>query len=285
MNQAFSFNRWLLLVAKHWSENRKKYSLGILAITGIILIWFFFNIMMERYRPMAFGTQVGTYFVGLFIVGCLYASTLFSDLASKPKGINYLSLPASQLEKTLCSLLYGAILFFAVYTVVFYIADIIMVKIANSIAYMHWQKNHSQGDTFNPEEVVNIISLGNRGIGSNNLNMGFIILLIYFAVQSAYILGSVYFSRFSFIKTTISLLVVGLLIIVFIGKILNSFMPDGNFYEGITSYRLYDVNVVDGEKFIRLPEWVNTGTTFLLKYAFAPVFWVATYFRVKEKEI
>ena len=62
-------------------------------------------------------------------------------------------------------------------------------------------------------------------------------------------------------------------------------MPDGNFYEGITSYRLYDVNVVDGEKFIRLPEWINTGTIFLLKYAFAPVFWVATYFRVKEKEI
>src|SRR5258706_9653837 len=113
MNQAFSFNRWLLLIGKHWSENRKKYLLALLAITGIILIWFVFNIMMERYRPMGTGTQFGTYYAGLFIVGCLYASTLFSELSSKSKGINYLSLPASQLEKTLCALLYGVVIFFA----------------------------------------------------------------------------------------------------------------------------------------------------------------------------
>jgi hypothetical protein len=75
-----------------------------------------------------------------------------------------------------------------------------------------------------------------------------------------------------------------LFIAVFVAKVLGSFMPDGNFYEGITSYRLYNGDI-DGEKIIRLPEWVNTGTIFLLKYAFAPVFWVATYFRVKEKEI
>ena len=283
MNQAFSFNRWLLLIGKHWSENRKKYLLTLLAITGIILIWFVFNIIMERYHPMGMGTQVGTYYAGLFIVGCLYASTLFSELSSKSKGINYLSLPASQLEKTLCALLYGVVIFFAAYTLIFYFADIIMVKVADSVAYAYWQKSHSPGDIFEPQKLFNVF-LGNEGMREEGININFIILLSYFAVQSAYILGSVYFNRFSFIKTTVALLVFGLFIVVFVGKILNSFMPDGSFYEGITSYRLYDGDI-DGEKIIRLPEWINTGTIFLLKYAFAPVFWVVTYFRVKEKEI
>ncbi|MBS1611088.1 MAG: hypothetical protein JSS70_20510 [Bacteroidetes bacterium] len=282
MNQVFSFNRWLLLVAKHWSENRKKYLLGILAITGIILIWFLFNIIMDQYRSMGFGTQVGTYFVGLFIVGCLYASTLFSDLASRPKGINYLSLPASQLEKTLCALLYGVVIFFTAYTIVFYIADIIMVKIANEVSYVYWQKNHTAGDVFVPEKVVNILHL--EDMSAKKINIGFFFLLGYFAVQSAYILGSVYFTRFSFIKTTVSLLVLGLFIIIFVGKVLNVFMPDGNFYGGITSYRLYEGGEMS-EKIIRLPEWVGVTTLFLLKYAFAPIFWIVTYFRVKEKEI
>lgn len=282
MNQAFSFSRWLLLIVKHWSENRKKYLLGLLAITGIMLIWFLFNIVMERYEPMGAGVQVGTYFTGLFIVGCLYASTLFSELASKSKGINYLSLPASQLEKTLSALAYGVVIFFVAYTLIFYVADIIMIKVANGISYTYWQKYHSAGDVFKPQQIENVF-WNNGRMHNGGINPFFIILLSYFAVQSAYILGSVYFSRFSFIKTTVALLVLGLFVIVFVGKIMDSFMPDGNYFEGLTSYRLNTGG--DEERIIRLPEWINGITVFLLKYSFAPILWVVTYFRVKEKEI
>jgi hypothetical protein len=282
MNQAFSFNRWSLLIVKHWSENRKKYLLALLAITGILLIWFLFNIVMEGYRPMSSGTQIGTYFAGLFIIGCLYGSTLFSELASKSKGTNYLSLPASQLEKTLCALLYGVVIFFITYSLVFYFSDIIMVKIANGISYAYWQKHHLPGDIFRPQEIENVF-WGNERMRGGSVNVNLLILLFYFAIQSAYILGSAYFNRFSFIKTTVSLLVLWLFLIVFVGKIMGAFVPDGSYYEGITSYRLNSGS--DEEKIIRLPEWIDTYTIFLLKYAFAPIFWIVTYFRVKEKEI
>jgi hypothetical protein len=282
MNQAFSFSRWLLLIEKHWSENRKKYLLAMVAITGILLIWFLFNIVMEQYRPMDTGIQVGSYFGGLFIVGCLYGSTLFADLASKAKGINYLSLPASQLEKTLCALFYGVVVFLVAYTLLFYVADIIMVKISNQLSYADWLKNHSSGSVFRPQEIVNVVWTTEKMQGST-INPQFIVLLCYFALQSAYILGSVYFTRFSFIKTTVALLVLWLFMIVFVGKIMDSFMPSGNYFEGLTSYRLNSAG--NGEKIIRLPEWTNSITIFLLKYAFAPVLWTVTYFRVKEKEI
>src|SRR6218665_1210883 len=107
MNQLFSFSRWLLFVRKHWAENRKKYLLGLLALAGIIVVWFVFNVLLSPSDSMDRTTQYGTYFVGLFLVGCLYASTLFSDLSSKSKGINYLAVPASHLEKLFTALLFG----------------------------------------------------------------------------------------------------------------------------------------------------------------------------------
>ena len=54
-----------------------------------------------------------------------------------------------------------------------------------------------------------------------------------------------------------------------------------------TDAYVYRVYVSDGDmdKIIHLPEWINSIVLFLLKYAFAPIFWVVTYFRLKEKEI
>lgn len=282
MNQIFSLNRWLLIIRKHWSENQKKYTLGLLALTGIMIVWFIFNIIMQPYDAMDDTIQYGTYFVGLFIVGCLYGSTLFSELSSKPKGINYLSVPASHFEKTLSALLYGVVVFFVCYTVIFYVADFIMVKIANAVSYAYWEKHHSDGQAFSPRKVVNVF-WGNERAGRVSINIAFLFILAYFAIQSAFILGSVYFEKFSFIKTALALIAVFLFIIVFTNKVLGSFTPSGSFNDGFSIYHLYGTG--DTDKIIRLPEWINSIVLFLLKYAFAPVFWIVTYFRLKEKEI
>jgi hypothetical protein len=127
------------------------------------------------------------------------------------------------------------------------------------------------------------------------------LLLLYFVVQSIFIAGSVYFARFSFVKTTIAALLTGLLIAFVIGKIIYPILPHGSYYQGITSYHVYTVKegvTVNGvttgisiysdpvtDKFIMLPAWIDDVLLFLLKFAFAPMFWLAAYFRLKEKEI
>jgi len=282
MNQIFSFNRWLLLIGKHWSENKKKYLLGLLALTGIMIVWFVLNIMMDPYDAMDESIQYGTYFVGLFIVGCLYGSMLFSELSSRPKGISYLSVPASHFEKMLSAQLYGVVIFFVCYTLIFYVADFVMLKIANAVSYAYWEKHYSDGQAFPQRRIVNVF-WGNKRAGRVNVNILFLFLLAYFAIQSAYILGSVYFTKFSFIKTTLALIAAWIVIMVFYDKVLGSFVPHGGFSDGFSTYHLY--NESDTGKIIRLPEWINTVILFLLKYAFAPVFWVVAYFRLKEKEI
>jgi hypothetical protein len=108
--------------------------------------------------------------------------------------------------------------------------------------------------------------------------------LLYVALQAAFILGSVYFVRFSFIKTVIAVLVVWLLLFLFVAKVLVPLMPEGSYLNGLTNWSFTN----DGKesyKLIRLPNWVDLTISSLFQFAFAPLFWVVTYFRLKEKEI
>jgi hypothetical protein len=294
MNQLFDAGRWWLLVGKHWSENRKKYTLSLIAIAGLLLLWFFVIIVTDN-RSIVPELQLNTYYSGLFIVGCLYGSMLFADLGSKTRGLNYMVVPASHLEKLLCALFYSVVVFFACYTAIFYVTDFIMLKAANAIMYSHWIKSHSPGDVFVPGEIMNVFSSPDRH-HSDQPGFVFYLLLFYFVLQAAFIYGSIFYAKFSLIKTVISLLLIGLCSAFILGKVIKDILPPGNYHEDLTSYTVYTVKKTGGDgimiysdantdKLISLPGWIGKVLVFLLQYAFAPLFWIATYYRLKEKEI
>lgn len=295
MNQTFDMNRWWLLVGKHWSENRKKYVLSLVAMAGLLLVWYLFGIIGQRENMAHIDMQASTYFFGLYLVGCFYASTLFGELGSKTKGLNYLVVPASILEKLLCALFYGLVVFFVFYTVIYYVLDMAMVSTVNSIEYRHWLKNHATGSTFVPDPVINIFSM--PATRQDQPNVFVYLILGYLVLQAAFTLGSVYFARFSFIKTFISLLLICLVIAFLFDKVIFRMLPPGSFYNGVTSYHLYTVkdNLETGgtmiysdaaaDKLVTLPRWIDDLLLFIAKFAFAPILWIATLFRLKEKEI
>jgi hypothetical protein len=284
MNQTFDLNRWWLLTGKHWSENRKKYLLSLGAIAGLLTVWYTLGMMLSSDTRVPMDMQIYTYYVGLFGVGCLYASLLFSELASGPRAMNFLTVPASHFEKLLVSLFFGILVFFVAYTAIFYIIDFSMVNIGNAIEKKKWDSNsHAARAVFSPERVLNVFFLPNTD-RPNEDNPFYYLLLCYFALQSAFILGSVYFPKFSFIKTVI----VGVLVILFftflIGQVLIDAVPRGAQYDSLTSWRL-TTDGVDAYKLVKLPSWIGEVLIFLIKFALAPIFWVTTYFRLKEKEI
>src|SRR5688572_19862276 len=198
MNSYFDLNRWFLYINKHWNENKKKYLMSLGAIGGLLILWFSFLMIVNKRHPMQVDMQTAAYYVGLFITGCLFASLLFSDLSDGPRGISYLLLPASLLEKLLTAILFGVVLYFVCYTAVFYIVDVIMVKVSNGfIENRHIQANMKN---FIPQHVSNVfVSPAERG--DNNFYIYF--LIVYFAVQSIFMLGSVYFVKYNYIKTLI----------------------------------------------------------------------------------
>lgn len=277
MNAVFDLNRWLLYIGKHWNENKRKYLLSMGAIAGLLVLWFSFVMIVDPSSPMTENLQIVTYYVGLFLTGCLYASLLFSDLSDGPKATSYLLLPVSLLEKLLTTILFGVILFFICYTIIFYVIDIPMVKLSNEMirskaALIHFANYPIQ-------EVTNVFFPPKLA----EANIFIYILLGYFVIQSIFLLGSVYFVNFQFIKTLVAGLIVFLILVFFVHKVLGSFMPYGGFFTPFTVYRVNDV--LKGELMIKLPEWLNSILLFLIKYSLAPCLWVVTYFRLKEKEV
>lgn len=272
MNQFFSFKRFSLLLAKHWADNKKRYLLSVIAFMGLLITWFTFTMLIESRSAMEKEMQTGTYFFSLFAMGSFYANQYFRDLGSRARGINFLLVPASAFEKILCGLLFTVILFFVVFTSAFYLVDVLMVTIADSFL---------TADIPNKENgLVNIFEAASLPFdGESGIN----ILLIFFAIQSAFLLGSVYYAKYSFIKTIISGFVVFFIVFCFV-YLLYDLMPRGEYTTGfLTSYRIDNPDKDD--YLVRIPGWLGQTVYYLLTYGIAPFLWIVTYVRLKEKQV
>ena len=276
MNQFFDFKRFNLLVLKHWAVNKKRYSLSVLALIGLLIIWFVFALIIGDDKLMSADFQQMTFYFGLFVLGTFYASQYYHDLGSKPKGSNFLLVPASTFEKFLCSLLFTAVLFFIVFTLAFYLVDVLVVLIANAFHPSYNGVTTQEGIAFKAH-VANVFNM--RELPQNN-HLSYYFLVVFLTLQSVALLGSVYFSRYSYIKTVISLTVIIIITFLMLFKLQESLMPKGNF--SLTEYKIYDNDQV---KIISLPVWAQKLLEYLASYAFAFIFWVTTYFRLKEKEV
>jgi hypothetical protein len=276
MNDVFDLKRWLLYTSKYWSEHKKRFLLSLCGIGGLMILWYSFVVFIAGDSPIGVNIQSLTYYAGLFITGCLFASTIFSGLGNSTKATHFLLIPASAFEKLLTALLFGIILFFIGYTLVYYAVDITMVKISNSVEETMALHHHIKASP--PADIANVFVSPD---GGDNFYIYF--LLGYFAVQSLFLLGSVYFSKNGIIKTTVSVLVVFLFLMFFVHKLMHLFVPQGEFFEPFSVYRIF--NAHKGEVAVLLPDWLNTPLLFLVKYSVAPVCWLVTYYRLKEKEV
>lgn len=272
MNQFFSFNRFSLLVAKHWADNKKRYLLSMIAFAGLLIAWFSFTMLIDSRILMSKSIQMITYFFLLFTVGAFYANQYYRELGSRAKGINFLLVPASAFEKVLCSLLFTVILFFIVFNSIFYLVDIIMVQVAKGITNFDYPDK--ERGVFNVFEAARV---------PFDQKSGFNILLLFFSLQSIFLLGSVYFEKYSFIKTIITGFVVFFILFFFV-YFLYDMMPKGEYSNGfLTSYRVYHNSSFS--YMVRLPDWMGQFMNYLFMYAIAPFLWIVTYYRLKEKQV
>ncbi|HEY4290574.1 MAG TPA: hypothetical protein VGN00_25915 [Puia sp.] len=277
------WGRWWNLVKLYWIENSRQNILSLLAIGGLMLLLFCFSFLDGTNRAMNPGFQAMIYFVGLFFVGCLYGSLVFSELNRKREAIQYLLLPASHAEKLFCGLFFSVLLFFLVYNALFYLVDIPMVKLANSITWKTHLRSEEPLSNYSPKEVFSPMDFkGKHGGGSTNELV--IFLLSYFAIQSAYILGSVYFTRYNFIKTTITLLLLGFAGFLFFNNVIDKSLPPGVGMKGLFRWGYYDMNTKESQ-WVLLPSGVETILLFVIKWSWPFLLWFATFLRLKEKQV
>jgi len=279
-NAYFSFSRFRRLVAVHWAGNKRLYLLALPAIGGLLAAWYSFLLVMDKYSPLDDGIQAFTYYWGLALVGCLYSSTIFAEFGRKAQGIAWLGLPASALEKLLCGMLFSAILCFVGYTLIFYMIDVPLVRIGNELIVAQ----HRLWPGGYPVLTNAVWSLA-KGLPGDNPDHDFHVLLIcYFMLQAAFALGSVYFNRYAFVKTVVAVMLFILAFTVFEKQPMERILP-----QEWHRYTLSNDWITNGDtlhvRFVRLSPWIIGPFAILALFGIPAVFWVATYFRIKEKQV
>ena len=259
MNQFFDQKRFSLLVLKHWADNKKRYTLALLAYVGLLITWFLFGLIVEGI-PDGHGlpqdVQVATFFFSLFAVGTFYASQYFSDLGSRNKGSHFLLVPASNFEKLLCSLFFTVILLPLLLTTCFYLVDVLMVTIANSFSGSNGQVKSTVANIFEVELI------------RFDPKQAIYLLLFFFSIESLFLLGSVYFKKYNFIKTIITGFVICLTLFLMAFVLFEHILPEKE----------------DDYYFLKIEKWFPTFLQVLV-YSTAPLAWVATYFVLKAKQV
>ena len=242
------------LMRKHWIENFSFYGMAALALFGLLAVVLTVWVVGSSPHYSEAGLYV-IYFSGLFIAGCILASSSFSMLGDKAKGGFWLGLPASHLEKFITVICFTTVLFFAVYSACFYILKPIAIAYINNKIAAHPDLTHFQ--TIEWE--------GDHGFRKvfNALLFGF------FALQALYLMGSAFFSKHAFIKTTIIGAAILFLLFYYTFKLGEWTIP-----KNINTGNL----MVPSERQKDILLWI-------LKLVWAPLFWLITWFRLKEKEL
>jgi hypothetical protein len=207
--------------------------------------------------PMDTGFQSVVFAILMLISGTIFSSTVFSDLGDKRKAIPALTLPATQLEKFMVGWVYAYPIFVVVYTCIFYLV------LMGLTSLKHWPGHHA--------EVLTIFQ-----------GRMYMLVILFAFLQSITLFGAVFFEKLHFIKTgfcffigyAIFILFNTLYLKLFIGQVIKPAIPFGtlNFFE---NGKDYFVGTSDQE----------TAWIFVLLMVIAVLFWFATYFRIKEKQI
>ena len=251
--QSFSIKRVLLLMQKTAYENIKFVLIGLVTVFGIFSIILFLNGLDEG---DAWGKMQAFYVAGFIISGFFISGMAFTNLRTKEKTMSYLSLPASILEKFISELLLTTVGFIVIYTAIFYVFNFAVYLI---------------GSPFNLD--ANIINLFDMEVLE-----GF---MYYVILQSVFLAGAATFRKAPLFFTSFSLFIAGIVILIFVVIIALGFKE---YIENLDTVNLqmdtgdYDIETDMKNNFlVRFPK-------FMFYYLTAPIFWLVTYLKLKEKE-
>jgi len=272
MNNTFNINRFGLLLRRQWLDFGKIYLLSLIVIFGVLIGFYAFNIpkahdglpemdsgyISLRFRYPIFGI-VGFLFISIV------ASSYFSNLGQKSKAIIDLMTPSSTFEKFLAGVFYTAILSVASYLVIFYITDFAFCKYLDSTFSSFPYK-------YGPVQIGKIPTVYHAYAQLLNNEMDFEeyrgFSFLPFLVTSIFLLGSVYFNRFHYIKTAVSV-VISVAIIMYI------------VYLSVSRIGENMVQITDSQN----NEKIAFTIIFVSSVILSLFFWVITYVRLKEKEV
>ncbi len=275
MNNTFNIKRFGFLIKRHLLEYGKIHLITLGVVAGAIIAIYGFNYIFNFTTTSGHPSYAGNsleltfreplfVFLGIIFIS-ISANQHFVPLGQKPKAIIALTLPASTFEKFLIGILFSVILAIVSYLIIFYLVDLAFVSKLRQIF-------HGTVETYNNalgkvvKQEIEPTYFFEKSVASAPKPLYVIPLLI----SSIFLLGSVYFNKFHYVKTMVSLMIFFGLWITFLIYATKAFFDnkilikgDGNFIGKYTA------------------EW---GLTILI-IIISMIFWTITYIRLREKEV
>jgi hypothetical protein len=275
MNNTFNIQRFGLLLKRQWLEFGKIYLITLAVALGVIVTFYSFSlwgyiteVQPFHERSLQFREPLFLIFGFLFIT--VIASNYFAHLGQKPKAIIDLMIPASTFEKFLTGIIFTALLSTVSFIVIFYLTDLAFLAKLKSIYHIN---NSTTSFTDADGNTVTNVADNLAYFFSKNSGDAIFLPIYYvpFFVTSIFLLGSIYFNKFHYIKTAISVMVfsgIWTAIIIKSGKLLFDDRSPIN----------QTTRNVSGKDNVEL--WLT-----LLLVVLTLIFWSFTYVRLKEKEV
>ncbi len=253
---AFRFSRIYLLVRNAVLLNRSSIAIVAAAAAGVLLLISF----VDAFGACRAELHRNLYLVVLFLGGLLLTSRSFKELHDPVKGISWLLVPASLLEKTLAWLLLTTLVFI-LGSMGFYLAFSVISEGLNMLAF---GRRHFLFFPFDPFVLKGALS--------------------YTAIQAPFFLGAVYFRKHALSKTILALLTFSLMLglgVLVVARVL--FWGQGIAWDFEAVFAGTDLS----EKWAQLANLGKTAAVAAksLFWAVVPfVCWTTCYFRLKETE-
>jgi hypothetical protein len=244
----FNISRFWLLLKVELYRIRK----GIL-MTCIITFGLLFTILILETllsNEKVFTAHQVNYAIGLLAGGFIISSLSFSDLSHSLKRYNYLTLPASTLEKFLSMLILSCVC----WLITFSLAYIAYTYAANSVGHLLFS---------------NVIYMPFKLSGRTPTGA----IKYYIVLQGLFLVGAVHFRGFVFPKTILSILIFGMIC----GIIFYLFMADLLKYDSEFLFKFKPLHGTPVYQIWHLIEW-------MFWWLLAPLCWITSYTALKEQE-
>lgn len=194
----------------------------------------------------------------LLIGGVVISSMVFNDLHQWPKNIHYLMTPTSMFEKWLAKLLFTTLFYIVLSAALYFGFSLLSMGITLPI----FGRAHP---LFNPFHPVIVKAAG-----------------LYLMLQSVFFFGSTYFKKYALIKTLLSITGLSILLGLFAGLVFRIAFA-GFFNEGFFAIQM-EGQMFDWERGKDFFESLSEISEIILKFVIPPLFWVLSFFRLKESE-
>ncbi|MBA3898701.1 MAG: hypothetical protein H0X62_00590 [Bacteroidetes bacterium] len=243
MNQ-LNISRLGLFIRRQAVLNVSSLWVSLGAISGVLII---ITLLVAVFSPYNLESLKGLYMTVLYISGLIFTSKVFAELHKPQKAYALLTLPVSNLEKTLGAWIISSPVFIIIYLVfIFLIISISSMIVGSASALV----NFFDQDTWRP-------------------------IAVYMVIQPIFLLGASTFRGNNFLKTVFSIFLFNVVVSVFAGLLVYILFEGGSLHQGSVS-----------PDFISFAtDTVVPVISFMFWYLLAPFMLLVSYFKLKERQV